>query len=289
MQEINGKEIALQRRQKLAQKVKALTEQGCQPGLAVVLVGDDPASQIYVANKEKACQEAGILSRTLRLPEDTSQEALLAVIADLNADEQIHGILVQLPLPAGLDAEAVIDAIHPDKDVDGFSPTNMGALLVGKESFQPCTPKGCMVLLAEAGCDPAGKKAVVIGRSNIVGKPVAIMLTAKNATVTLCHSQTPDIGAITKDADIVVVAIGQAGFLTPDMVKDGAVLIDVGINRTAEGKVVGDIDQAAFAAADRDVTLTPVPGGVGPMTIAMLLENTYDAALRQKRKEAPDA
>lgn len=289
MQSIDGKGIAAKRREIVAQRTKDLIDQGVQPGLAVVLVGEDPASQIYVGSKEKACQEAGMLSRTIRLPGDTTQADLLGHIEELNRDPLIHGILVQLPLPKGLDEEAVIDAIDPDKDVDGFSPSNMGALLVGKESFQPCTPKGCMVLLEEAGCDPEGKKAVVIGRSNIVGKPVAVMLMAKHATVTVCHSRTPNIGEVTRDADIVVVAIGQAGFLTPDMVKDGATLIDVGINRNDQGKVTGDVDFAAFEAAGKEVAITPVPGGVGPMTIAMLLENTLEAALRRQKKEARDA
>lgn len=289
MQLIDGKAIAAKRREVVAEKTRELLAQGIQPGLAVVLVGEDPASQIYVANKEKACKEAGFHSETIKMPADTSQEELLAKIDALNENPAIDGILVQLPLPEGLDEEEVIDAISPSKDVDGFSPTNMGALLVGKDSFQPCTPKGCMVLLEEAGCDLEGKKAVVIGRSNIVGKPVAIMLMAKNATVTVCHSRTPDIGAVTKDADVVVVAIGQAGFLSPDMVKDGAYLIDVGINRNAEGKVTGDIDMAAFEEAGKEIHLTPVPGGVGPMTIAMLLENTLESAQNRQKKEASHA
>lgn len=284
MKIIDGKKIALQKRKEIAAKTTELIEQGVIPGLAVVLVGEDPASEIYVRNKEKGCEEVGFYSEKYVLPATTPESELLHLIKTLNGNNKIDGILVQLPLPNHIDEQKVIDAIHPQKDVDGFSPSNVGALLIGKEAFQPCTPKGCVVLLEEAGCELEGKKAVVIGRSNIVGKPVAIMLLAKNATVTVCHSRTKDIQAELATADVVIVAIGKQHYLTPDMVKDGAYIIDVGINRDENGKVTGDVDFPAFEAADKDCFLTPVPGGVGPMTITMLLDNTLESAGRRLKK-----
>lgn len=281
MQRIDGKALAQTLRADIRKECIALKERNIVPGLAVVLVGHDPASEIYVRNKEKGCDEVGIYSRKHVLPENTSEEALLELIAELNEDDSIDGILVQLPLPKHIDEDRIIDAIHADKDVDGFSPANVGNLLIGKEAFEPCTPRGCMALIESAGIKPEGKKAVVIGRSNIVGKPVAILLLAQNATVTICHSRTRDLKKELEDADIVIVAIGKEKFLTPDMIKDGATVIDVGINRGADGKVYGDADYAAFEAVDKDCAITPVPGGVGPMTITMLLENTVLSAKRR--------
>lgn len=274
MQKISGTDLAKRLRHDMKAEVAALKEAGRQIGLAVVLVGHDPASEIYVANKEKACQEVGILSRKIVLPENISEADLLTEVAQLNADPAIHGILVQLPLPKHIDENKVICAISPEKDVDGFSPVNLGRLLIGQKAFVPCTPQGCMALLEAAGLSMEGKKAVVIGRSNIVGKPMALLLMQANATVTVCHSKTRDLANELAQADILVVAIGKAGFIQPDQVKDGAVIIDVGINRNKDGKVCGDVDEAAFLAANKDVALTPVPGGVGPMTITMLLKNT---------------
>lgn len=284
MKIIDGKSIAQHKREEIAANTAELIKQGVTPGLAVILVGNDPASEIYVRNKEKACEKAGFYSEKYVLEEDATEAALLELINQLNADDQIDGILVQLPLPTHIDEQKVIDAISPEKDVDGFSPTNVGALLIGKEAFQPCTPKGCIALLEEAGCDLDGKKAVVIGRSNIVGKPVAIMLLARNATITVCHSHTRDLRKELADADVVIVAIGRRHFLKPDMVKDGAYIIDVGINRDASGKVSGDVDFPAFEQDQKDCYLTPVPGGVGPMTITMLLDNTLESAGRRLKK-----
>ncbi len=258
--------------------VERLKEQGIVPGLAVILVGEDPASQVYVRNKEKACQEVGFYSEVHRLPEETSQEELLALIGRLNADERIHGLLVQLPVPAHIDEHAVIRAISPKKDVDGFLPENVGALLIGEPAFEPCTPKGCIDLIKQTGIEIAGKKAVVVGRSNIVGKPVAIMLLRENATVTICHSKTKNLRDELLTADIVVAAVGKANFITGDMIKDGAVVIDVGMNRLENGKLTGDVDRASLEG--RDCWLTPVPGGVGPMTITMLMKNTLESAMR---------
>lgn len=272
---IDGKAIALEIRKEIKAKVEALQQQGKQPGLAVVLVGDNPASQTYVNSKEKACIEVGMYSEVHRLPAETSEAELLALIDQLNASEKIHGILVQLPLPNHIEEKKVIDRILPEKDVDGFHPINLGDLFTNTARFVACTPRGCIELLDRMGVEISGKKAVVIGRSNIVGKPVAMLLLHRNATVTICHSKTPDLKKECLDADILVVAIGRPEMITGDMVKPGAVVIDVGINRTAEGKLVGDVHfESAKEAAG---LITPVPGGVGPMTIAMLLLNTLEA------------
>ncbi|MBR5345394.1 MAG: bifunctional methylenetetrahydrofolate dehydrogenase/methenyltetrahydrofolate cyclohydrolase FolD [Clostridia bacterium] len=271
---IDGKAIALSIREEIAARVEALKEKGVTPGLAVILVGNDPASEIYVRNKGIACEKAGMRSEIIRLPEDTTQEALESEIARSNADGGIDGILVQLPLPKHLDERRALNAILPEKDVDGFHPVNAGKLLAGEKTVVPCTPKGCMRLLAEAGIETEGKEAVVIGRSNIVGKPMALLLTQANCTVTVCHTRTRDLKAHTRRADILVSSVGKAGFVTPDMVKPGAAVIDVGISRV-DGKVCGDV---APEVAEVAGALTPVPGGVGPMTIAMLLENAVEAA-----------
>ena len=275
---IDGKQLAQKRREEVKQAVEGLKTQGITPGLAVILVGEDPASQVYVRNKEKACQEVGFYSEVHRLPEQTSQEELLQLIDRLNNDEKIHGLLVQLPVPEHIDEKAVIHAISPKKDVDGFLPENLGSLLIGEPAFEPCTPKGCIDLIKETGIDITGKKAVVVGRSNIVGKPVAMMLLRENATVTMCHSRTKNLKEELLAADIVVAAIGKANFITGDMIKDGAVVIDVGINRLEDGKMAGDVDRASLEG--RDCWLTPVPGGVGPMTITMLMKNTLESATR---------
>ena len=275
---IDGKQLAQKRREEIKQAVEELKTQGITPGLAVILVGEDPASQVYVRNKEKACHEVGFYSEVHRLPEDTSQEDLLNLIERLNNDEKIHGLLVQLPVPKHIDERAVIHAISPKKDVDGFLPENLGSLLIGEPAFEPCTPKGCIDLIKESGIDITGKKAVVVGRSNIVGKPVAMMLLRENATVTICHSKTRNLKEELLAADIVVAAIGRANFITGDMIKDGAVVIDVGINRLPDGKMAGDVDRASLEG--RDCWLTPVPGGVGPMTITMLMKNTLESATR---------
>jgi len=277
---IDGAALARTMRSDLATRVSALAANGVRPGLAVVLVGDDAASQVYVRNKSKACEEAGITSFQHTLPATTRQEDLLALVARLNNDSKVHGILVQLPLPRQISPEAVIRAISPAKDVDGFHPENAGLLATGNARFIPCTPAGIMRLLAHAGVELAGKHAVVVGRSNIVGKPAALLLLEKNATVTICHSRTPDLGSVTRQADILVAAVGKARMITPDMVKAGAAVIDVGINRIPDGptagKLCGDVDYAGLLG--RAGWITPVPGGVGPMTIAMLLENTVRAA-----------
>ena len=275
---IDGKQLAQKRREEIKQAVEELKTQGITPGLAVILVGEDPASQVYVRNKEKACHEVGFYSEVHRLPEDTSQEDLLNLIERLNNDEKIHGLLVQLPVPKHIDEKAVIHAISPKKDVDGFLPENLGSLLIGEPAFEPCTPKGCIDLIKESGIDITGKKAVVVGRSNIVGKPVAMMLLRENATVTICHSKTRNLKEELLAADIVVAAIGRANFITGDMIKDGAVVIDVGINRLPDGKMAGDVDRASLEG--RDCWLTPVPGGVGPMTITLLMKNTLESATR---------
>ncbi|MGI9861205.1 bifunctional methylenetetrahydrofolate dehydrogenase/methenyltetrahydrofolate cyclohydrolase FolD [Moorella naiadis] len=275
---LDGKKIAEEVRAEVKEEVARLKAEGINPGLAVVLVGEDPASQVYVRNKHRACEEVGIYSAVYRLPAETSQDELLKLIDQLNKDPQIHGILVQLPLPRHIDEKTVIDAIALQKDVDGFSPANVGNLVIGDKCFYPCTPHGCMVLLDKAGIDPKGKKAVVVGRSNIVGKPVAMMLLARHATVTICHSRTRDLAAECRQADILIAAVGKPEMITGDMIKEGAVVIDVGINRIAEKKLVGDVH---FESASRKAGwITPVPGGVGPMTIAMLLKNTVEAARR---------
>jgi methylenetetrahydrofolate dehydrogenase (NADP+)/methenyltetrahydrofolate cyclohydrolase len=275
---IDGIALSKQLRTEVAQRAAALRAQGTAPGLAVLLVGENPASQVYVRNKVKACEDSGVHSLLERHPATLTEAELLARIDALNNDPTIHGILVQLPLPAHIDAQKVIEAISPAKDVDGFHVASAGALMVGQPGFWPCTPYGCMKMLESIGYDLRGKHAVVIGRSNIVGKPMALMLLQKNATVTICHSATPDLKAMTLLADVVVAAVGKQNVLTADMVKPGAVVIDVGMNRNAEGKLCGDVDFEGV----RQVAgyITPVPGGVGPMTITMLLVNTLEAAER---------
>ena len=275
---IDGKALAAAVKQEAAAEVAALKAQGVAPCLAVILVGEDSASQVYVRGKINDCAECGILSRSIRLPATATQAELLAQVAALAADDTVHGILVQLPLPAQIDERAVIDAIPPQKDVDGFSPVNVGRLQAGEPCFQPCTPAGCIRMIESTGTNIAGKHAVVIGRSNIVGKPAAMLLLAQNATVTVCHSKTQNLAQLCAGADILVAAVGRAGFVTGDMVKPGAVVIDVGINRGADGKLHGDVDFAA--AAQKAAWVTPVPGGVGPMTRAMLMHNTVLAARR---------
>ena len=276
---IDGKLVSASTRGETARGVKAFKEEfGVTPGLAVILVGDDPASAVYVRNKHKGCLEVGIESFEIKLPADTPEETLLSKIDELNADPAVHGILVQLPLPKHIDENKVINRIAPDKDVDAFHPENVGKIMLGRYDFLPCTPAGVMQLLKFYDIDPMGKECVIIGRSNIVGKPMALLLLEKHGTVTVCHSRTKNLADITKRADILVVAIGKPEFLTADMVKDGAVVIDVGINRTAEGKLVGDVKFAEVA--EKASFITPVPGGVGPMTITMLLSNTLTAAKR---------
>lgn len=275
---ISGKETAAKIRERLRAQIDQLREKGYQPGLAVVIVGDDPASQVYVRNKEKACKEVGIAAQTFALPKETTQQELMALIDTLNARSDVHGILVQLPLPRHLDEHQVINAILPEKDVDAFHPVNVGKIMIGDFDYVPCTPAGVMALLEEAQIDLSGKRAVVIGRSNIVGKPQAMLLLHKNATVTICHSKTQHLEEITRQADIIVVAIGKAHFLRGDMVKDGVVVIDVGMNRLENGKLAGDVD--FDTVAPKASYITPVPGGVGPMTITMLLQNTVTACRR---------
>lgn len=273
---IDGVEIAKKVREDIALQVAELKEKGMTPGLAVILVGDNQASKTYVSMKEKACQQLGMYSVLIRLPETASQEELLAKIDELNKDEKIHGILVQLPLPKHIDEDAVIEAISPEKDVDGFHPVNVGKMMIGQDTYYPCTPYGVMVMLEHIGCDPAGKHAVVVGRSNIVGKPQGQLLLNKNATVTYCHSRTVDMAKYTKDADILVVAVGKRNVITAEHVKPGAVVIDVGMNRDEEGKLCGDVayDEVKEIAS----YITPVPKGVGPMTITMLMHNTLKSA-----------
>lgn len=275
---ISGKTMSEEIRKEIAERVEKLrAERGVTPGLAVILVGNDPASEIYVNNKGKGCAEVGMVSETIKMPAETSQEALIAKIRELNADERIHGILVQLPLPRHLDENAVLAEIAPEKDVDGFHLLNVGRLMTGEEGVVACTPKGALKMIKSTGIDLNGKEAVVIGRSNIVGKPMAMLLLRENCTVTMCHSRTKDLAAHTRNADVLVVAIGKARFVTADMVKPGAVVIDVGINRV-DGKVVGDVDFDSVSEVAG--WITPVPGGVGKMTITMLLENTLEAAER---------
>ena len=277
-QRIDGNALSQQLRASVATRATALRARGITPGLAVVLVGDNPASQVYVRNKVKACHDSGIHSILESYPASLSEAELLARVDALNQDTTIHGILVQLPLPAHIDAQKVIEAIAPAKDVDGFHVASAGALMVGQPGFWPCTPYGCMKMLESIGYDLRGKHAVVIGRSNIVGKPMALMLLQKNATVTVCHSATQDLKMLTLQADVVVAAVGKRNVLTADMVKPGAVVIDVGMNRDDQGKLCGDVDFDAV----KEVAgyITPVPGGVGPMTITMLLANTLEAAER---------
>ena len=280
-QTLDGKALAQTVRHELTQTIaKHLASGGVKPGLAVLLVGDDPASQVYVRNKVKACAEVGMASALLHLPANTTQHALLQHIEQLNQDPLVHGVLVQLPLPPQLDEALVMAAIDPTKDVDGFHVANAGALLLGQPGFWPCTPHGCMRMLdsIDGMQSLRGKHAVVVGRSHIVGKPLALMLLARDATVTICHSGTPNLAAQTRQADVLVAAVGRAGLITQDMVQPGAVVLDVGINRNAQGKLCGDVAPEVAQVAGY---LSPVPGGVGPMTIAMLLHNTVQAALNR--------
>ena len=275
---IDGVALSQLLREEFARQTQALTARGVRPGLAVILVGDDPASQVYVRNKVKACEQAGFYSRLDRQPATLSEFELLQRVEALNRDPQIHGILVQLPLPKHIDAQKVIEAISPEKDVDGFHVASAGALMTGLPGFWPCTPHGCMKMLEHIGLELRGKHAVVIGRSNIVGKPMAMMLLQKHATVTICHSATPDLKHHTLQADVIVAAVGKRHLLTADMVKPGAVVLDVGMNRDEHGKLCGDVDFEGVRQVASHIT--PVPGGVGPMTITMLLANTLISAAR---------
>jgi methylenetetrahydrofolate dehydrogenase (NADP+)/methenyltetrahydrofolate cyclohydrolase len=276
---IDGKAIAQQFREEFRVRVARLAASGVRPGLAVVIVGDDPASKVYVRNKALACEAIGMHSEVHAMSADTDQEHLIRFVRMLNENDTIHGILVQLPLPRSIDARAVIEAIAPEKDVDGFHYHNVGSLVVGESAFYPCTPWGVMKMLEHEGVAVEGKHAVVVGRSTIVGKPMALLLLNAGATVTICHSKTRDLAAMTRQADILVAAVGKARMITADMVKPGAVVIDVGINRLPDGKLAGDVDTAAVAQVAS--AITPVPGGVGPMTIAMLLGNTVKSAERE--------
>ena len=276
---LDGKALSAQCKAQIKEQVAELTAQGHQPGMAVVLVGENPASQVYVRNKEKDCQECGIYSAMYHLPEETSEKELLELLDTLNHDDKINGILVQLPLPQQIDPQKVIEAIDPIKDVDAFHPMNVGYLTQGMPRFAPCTPAGIVKLMETYQIDPAGKHCVVIGRSNIVGKPMALLLLQKNGTVTICHSSTKDLKEQTLQADILISAVGKTGFVTADMVKDGAVVIDVAMNRNDQGKLCGDVDYAAVS--QKASAITPVPGGVGPMTRVMLLENTLTACKLQ--------
>ena len=274
---INGKEISKAIRGEIKEATELLVKDtGIRPGLAVIIVGEDPASQVYVRNKKKACDEVGFYSESYELPESTTQEELNALVDKLNKSDKIHGILCQLPLPKHLDENEVIMRISPDKDVDAFHPQNVGKIMIGDYSFLPCTPAGVMALLERSGIEVSGKECVVVGRSNIVGKPQAMLLLHANGTVSICHSRTKDLASVCRRADILVAAIGKADFFTGDMIKEGAVVIDVGMNRRADGKLTGDVD---FASVEPKASyITPVPGGVGPMTITMLMQNTLTAA-----------
>lgn len=280
---INGNEIGKVIRNNLQTRIEDLKKQGVVPGLAVVLVGDNAASKTYVTNKQKTCESLGMHSRLLSFTSSLSQQELMTTIHDLNTDESIHGILVQLPLPKHFDESLILSAISPDKDVDGFHPNNVGKMLLGQETFLPCTPFGVMKLLEHSGIKIAGKHAVVVGRSNIVGKPMGQLLLQKDATVTYAHSKTPDLGSITRQADILVVAVGIAKLIKAEHIKDGAIVIDVGMNRDENNKLCGDVD---FASVSQKASfITPVPGGVGPMTITMLMENTIQAAENKLRQD----
>ena len=276
---IDGKALAQQVRERLAKEsAELLAKTGVKPGLSTILVGDDPASHLYVKNKQKACDAAGMYIDDHKLPAATTQSDLLALIEKVNGDSKIHGILVQLPLPKHIDSKAVLDAVSPHKDADGFHPYNFGRLVEGHPVFEACTPKGVIKMIESTGVSIEGKRAVVLGRSNIVGKPLALMLLQRNATVTICHSKTRDLPAVCREAELLLVAIGKPRFVTADMVREGAVVVDVGTNRLPDGKVVGDVD---FEPVSRKAAwISPVPGGVGPMTIAMLLDNTVESAKR---------
>lgn len=276
---IDGKTLAQQVRERLAKEsAELLGRTGIKPGLATILVGDDPASHLYVKNKQKASEAAGIYIDDHKLPASTTQAELLALIGKMNVDPKIHGILVQLPLPKQIDSKTILEAVSPDKDADGFHPYNFGRLVAGHPVFEACTPKGVVKMIESTGVTIEGKRAVVLGRSNIVGKPLALMLLQRNATVTICHSKTRDLPAVCREAELMLVAIGKAKFVTADMVREGAVVIDVGTNRLPDGKVVGDVDFEPVS--QKAGWISPVPGGVGPMTIAMLLENTVESAKR---------
>jgi len=272
---LDGKSLAASIRVDLKKKVDALVRRGVKPGLAVILAGDDPASKVYVRNKTRACEEVGVRSQQVDYPASVTQEELIGRIRKLNADPAVHGILVQLPLPKNIDSARVLEAVAPQKDVDGFHQANLGALLAGRPRVVPCTPAGVMRLLEHAGVALAGKHAVVIGRSNIVGKPVAMLLLQKDATVTICHSKTANLAEIARQGDVLIAAVGKAKLVTADMVKPGACVIDVGVNRLADGKLAGDVDFESVKEVAG--AITPVPGGVGPMTIAMLLENCVES------------
>ncbi|RKD25583.1 bifunctional methylenetetrahydrofolate dehydrogenase/methenyltetrahydrofolate cyclohydrolase [Ammoniphilus oxalaticus] len=276
---IDGKQVAQDIRNELKQEVSELNEKGLKPGLTVILVGEDPASQSYVKGKERGCEEVGIVSNVIRKPATTTEEEVLGLVQQLNEDPAVHGILVQLPLPNHISEDLVIQAIDPDKDVDGFHPINVGRMMIGQPCFLPCTPHGVIEMIKRTGTEISGKHAVVIGRSNIVGKPVSMLLLQENATVSICHSRTADLAAITRQADILVVGVGAAHMIGAEHVKPGAIVIDVGVNRIETGKLVGDVrfDEVKEIASH----ITPVPGGVGPMTITMLLKNTVEACKNQ--------
>ena len=278
---IDGKRIAEELKEEIAREAAELRRRGISPGLAVVLVGSDPASQVYVKNKRLACAKTGIESFSYDLPETTSEDELMALVAKLNSDPRVHGILVQLPLPKQLNERRVLESIVPEKDVDGFHPMNVGRLMTGEPCLVACTPAGCMRLIDSTGIELKGKHAVVVGRSNIVGKPAAILLLERHATVTICHSRTADLAAEVGRADVLVAAVGRARMIPGAWIKPGSVVIDVGINRTSEGKLCGDVDFES--ARERAGFITPVPGGVGPMTIAMLLKNTIQAAAGERK------
>ncbi len=279
---IDGKQVSANVKEQVRQETEALFQKyGKKPGLAVVIVGNDPASRVYVNNKKKACETVGFQSFEYALPEDTSQEELLELVETLNADKNVNGILVQLPVPKQIDDKAIINAISAEKDVDAFHPENVGRIMIGEYAFLPCTPAGVMELIDSTGTEISGKRCVVIGRSNIVGKPMAMLLLHRSGTVTICHSRTQNLAEITREADILVAAVGKANFVTGDMIKEGAVVIDVGMNRLENGKLCGDVN---FAEAEQKASyITPVPGGVGPMTIAMLMKNTLTAFKAQNQ------
>ncbi len=281
---IDGKQVSAQVKEQVRAEAAAIYEKhGIKAGLAVVIVGNDPASRVYVNNKKKACEAVGFQSFEYALPEETTQEELLELVDTLNNDPKVNGILVQLPVPKHIDDTAIINAISPAKDVDAFHPENVGRIMIGDYAFLPCTPAGVMELIDSTGVEISGKKCVVIGRSNIVGKPMAMLLLHRSGTVTICHSRTQDLASVTREADILVAAVGRANFVTADMVKEGAVVIDVGINRLDNGKLCGDVD---FAAVEPKASwITPVPGGAGPMTIAMLMKNTLTAMKKQNNIE----
>lgn len=282
---IDGKAVSARVKEEVRKETEALAETyGKRPGLAVVIVGNDPASRVYVNNKKKACETVGFQSFEYALPEDTTQEELLGLVETLNADPHVNGILVQLPVPRQIDDKAIINAISPEKDVDAFHPSNVGRIMIGEYAFLPCTPAGVMELIDSTGTEISGKKCVVIGRSNIVGKPMAMLLLHRSGTVTICHSRTQDLASVTREADILVAAVGKANFVTADMVKEGAVVIDVGMNRLENGKLCGDVDFEAVSP--KASWITPVPGGVGPMTIAMLMRNTLTAFKAQNGIDA---